>query len=442
MSEPCSTNPRVAYLTAGAGGMICGSCLHDNTLVRFLQQLGVDAQLIPTYTPIQTDEEDVSVPRVFLGGINVYLDQFFPFYRLLPRPLRNLLDRPALLRWAARHGATLPGKRLGQLTLSMLAAERGNQRRELEELVSWLKHQMQPDLVIFTNMLIAGCVERLKRELDAPLLVTLQGDDVFLESLPEPYREQALGRIRQLVKHVDGFLVHSVYYADFMADYFVLDPNKIRQVPLGIDVTDFPEPILDRSISNVPAERPLRVGYLARLAPEKGFHHLVDAYLRLKARAGMESVELMVAGWLGTEHRQFADEQFRRLRDVGWSKETHFWGTVDRADKVKFLSEIDILSVPTEYRDPKGLYVLEAMASGVPVVQPAHGVFPELIEASGAGVLVEPGDPGQLADAWRSLLLDGSRRAELGRRGSQYVRRQCNGPEMAQRTWDVCREFL
>ena len=66
---------KIVYLTAGAAGMFCGSCMHDNTLVRGLARQGWDLQLVPTYTPIRTDEDDVSVDQVFFGGVNIYLQQ-------------------------------------------------------------------------------------------------------------------------------------------------------------------------------------------------------------------------------------------------------------------------------------------------------------------------------------------------------------------------------
>src|SRR5919204_206290 len=93
---------KIAYITAGAGGMFCGSCLHDNTLVAALLAQGNDALLIPTYTPIRTDEEDVSQRRVFFGGINVYLQQKLRLFRHTPWLVDRLFDVPRLLRWVSR----------------------------------------------------------------------------------------------------------------------------------------------------------------------------------------------------------------------------------------------------------------------------------------------------------------------------------------------------
>src|SRR6185436_11285152 len=125
---------RIAYITAGAGGMFCGSCLHDNTLVAALRELGHDALLIPTYTPIRTDEPDVSQSRVFFGGINVYLQQKVALFRHTPWLLDRLLDAPRLLRWVSRFAMKTSAHDLGDLTISILKGEHGYQRKEVAKL--------------------------------------------------------------------------------------------------------------------------------------------------------------------------------------------------------------------------------------------------------------------------------------------------------------------
>jgi len=111
-----------------------------------------------------------------------------------------------------------------------------------------------------------------------------------------------------------------------------------------------------------------------------------------------------------------------------------YWGEVDRAQKLDFLRKICVLSVPTTYREPKGLFVLEALATGVPVVQPAHGAFPELLAATGGGVLVPPLDAPALADALHALLLDHDRRRTLGEQGREAVRQSYHAAAIAEQT--------
>lgn len=438
MTRPPSL--KIAYITAGAAGMFCGSCMHDNTLARALcRQPGVECLLIPTYTPIRTDEENVSVDRVFLGGVTVYLEEKFPLFRYVPAFLTRFLDQPWLIRWLAARAVGTDAADLGSLTISMLRGTDGHQRREVRQLCRWLAEHVRPDVVILTNMLIAGCVPALRAELNVPVLVTLQGDDIFLDSLPEPFRSRAFAEIRRLVPAVDGFLVNSRFYGEYMAGYFGLRSETIHRVPLGLDMTDFaaasPEPAPE-------AARPPTVGYLARLAPEKGLHLLVDAFLRLKRIPGMESTQLAIAGWLGAHRQAFADEQFARLRAAGLSESFTYAGSVDRAGKVRFLRGIDVLSVPTVYREPKGLFVLEALAAGVPVIEPDHGAFPELLAATGGGWLVPPNDPEALASSLARLLANVERRRQLGEQGRASVQQCFHADAMAKAVLEVVRQFV
>ena len=431
---------RLAYLTAGAAGMFCGSCMHDNTLAAALTRIGVDVQLIPTYTPIRTDELDVSVDRIFFGGVNVFLQQKFVLFRHLPPLIDRLFDQPRFLRWVTSRGIEVNPKELGALTVSMLRGKHGHQRKEVHRLCRWLASSARPDLIIMTNLLIGGCIPEIKRALNVPVLVTLQGDDVFLDSLPEPYRQQAMQQIARLIDSVDGFLVHSRFYAEAMREYFGLPPERIYQVPLGIDTNDF-LPFRDRS-ARKPSDPPRRVGYLARLSPEKGLHILVDAFIDLRRRTGFEDVQLRVAGWLGNEHRQYAEAEFAKLRAAGLQDAFHYEGVVDRAGKIALLSGLDVFTVPTTYRDPKGLFVLESLAAGVPVVQPHHGAFPELLEITGGGCLVEPGNPRALADQLAGLLNDPQRRLAMGTSAQAIVHQHLNSRCMAEGTAAVLRRFV
>jgi len=424
---------KIAYLTSGAASMYCGSCLHDNTLARAISRQGVDIQLIPTYTPIRTDEEDQSVDQVFFGGINVYLQQKIFLFRYLPPLLDRFLDIPWLIRKVTSGTSTIDSGKLGALAVSMLKGQRGNQRKEVRRLCRWLSRHQQPEMVMMTNLLIGGCIPSIKKELDVPVVVTLQGDDIFLDELRSPYRQQAINLMRGLVAHVDGFLVNSEFYAERMGELLEIPREKIHLVPLGIDTTDF-----QSLTGSSPSEgRPLTVGYLARLAPEKGLHVLVDAFLELHQMPGMDQVQLRIAGWLGEHRRDYVQEQFDKLQSAGLEDQFQYDGVVDRQGKLDFLDSIDLLSVPTVYEEPKGLFVLESLAAGVPVVQPRHGAFPELLSRTGGGVLVDPGDTGGLAASMAGLLSDPAGRKALGDAGQKMVHKSFNAERMGAETLEV-----
>jgi glycosyltransferase involved in cell wall biosynthesis len=276
---------------------------------------------------------------------------------------------------------------------------------------------------VFSNVLTAGCVPELKQRFGVPVVVILQGDDIFLRDLPEPCQQQAIAEIRTLAEQIDGFLAHSRFYADKMSGYLGIPREKIHVVPLGIDTRDF-EGI---GIDGVPrAIRPPTVGYLARLAPEKGLHILADAFVLLRNMPGMEEARLRIAGWLGEHRRAYVEQVFAKLRSAGLKDAFEYVGEVDRRGKVEFLKSIDALSVPTTYEEPKGLFVLEALAAGVPVVMPEHGSFPETIVELGGGLLHRPGDARHLAEQLRELLqhaigISDARQRALQHRGSRSV---------------------
>ena len=225
---------KIAYITAGAAGMYCGSCLHDNTLAAALMAKGHNVALMPTYTPTRTDEEDVSMDRVFYGAINVFLEQKSAVFRHLPRPLHWLLDRPGLLKWITGSGVSIDATQLGDMTLSVAMGETGNQRRELEELVNWLRDDFQPDIVHITNSMFLGLAGPLKRELGVPVLCALQGEDIFLDELAEPFKSKVHSELQSHAGDVDGLVATCDYYADFMADYLAVPREKVHVVPLGI----------------------------------------------------------------------------------------------------------------------------------------------------------------------------------------------------------------
>ena len=424
--------PKVIYLTAGAAGMFCGSCMHDNALAKSLSKMGIDIQLVPTYTPIRVDEDDFSVDQVFFGGINVYLQQKIPLFRLVPRIFDRFLDAPWLIRRVASQAVNMKPAELGKLTVSMLKGAKGNQRKEVTRLCDWLGTE-SPDVVVLTNALIGGCVPDIKAKTKAKVIVTLQGDDVFLETLPEPYQNQCFELIRELANSVDGFIAHSEYYADFMADYLQIDREKIHVTPLGIDLQDF----ADWPERTSHEKENVTIGYFARLAPEKGLHLLVDAFIRLHQDHAVRNCTLHIAGWLGEHNREYAKEQFKKLEYAGLQDSYQFDESVDREKKLEFFRAIDLLSVPTTYREPKGLFALEAMAAGVPVVLPNHGAFPELIADTSAGLLCDPESDADLALKLAEIVKDDNKRIELGKNGYRVVRKRRDANMMAKRTIEL-----
>lgn len=427
---------RILSITAGAAGMYCGSCFRDNAMAAELSRRGHDVTLLPIYTPTRTDEANVSDPRrVLFGGLNVYLQQRFGLFRRLPRAVDRLLDAPGLLRaLSGRSVAATSPALLGDLTVSMLQGGSGLLRREFEKLVDWMRREPLPDVINIPNSLVIAMAAPLAAATRRPVCCTLQGEEMFLEGLRRPYRDEALQLIRQQVHTVDRFIAVSEYCARFMSTYLSIPPARISVVPLGIR--------LDGYRRHEPAASTRTIGYFARITPEKGLHVLADAYIRLRRRLGAATPKLEAAGYLAASDAPYLERVRRQLADAGCGDAFTHLGELDREGKLAFLRGLDVLSVPATYDEPKGMFLLEAMASGVPVVQPRRGAFVEIVEKTGGGLLVDPGDGESLADGLERVVTDAALAADLGRRAYEGVRAHGSIEQSAARLLSVYDELV
>jgi len=407
--------------------MYCGTCLRDNSLATELIRQGHDVTLMPLYTPTLTDEANVSSGKLFFGGISVYLEQNWSIFRKTPWLLDKLWDSKIALKAASKRTIPVDPHFLGAMTVSMLEGEQGRLKKEFRKMMTWLKTQPRPDVINLPYTLFLGMAEPMKKDLEAPVCCTLQGEDLFLEGLQEPYRSRSLDLIRRNIQHVDCFLAVSDYYADFMCRYLGIPEHKMEVARLGVNT--------DGYRTSLPAADPekTRIGYFARIAPEKGLHVLADAF-RIVHREE-PGCTLDAAGYIAHEHRPYLEGIERQMKD--WNLPFRYHGVLDRAQKIAFLESADILSVPTVYSDPKGIFVLEGMAAGVPFVQPHHGTFREMAERTGGGLLCEPENPEDLAQTLLRLIRDRQLRADLAAKAYDGVRRHYSVAQMAEQTLAV-----
>jgi glycosyltransferase involved in cell wall biosynthesis len=406
---------RILSVTAGAASMYCGSCLRDNALAAELIARGHDVTLIPLYTPLRSDETNVTRPDILFGGISIYLQHQSAFFRRLPRFVDRLLDAPWLIKTFADRSMSTDPKLLGGLTVSMLDGRDGVLRKEFDKLIEWVRAEPRPDVVTITNSMLIGLARPLAEALKAPVCCTLQGEALFLDGLVEPYRSQARDRIRSQVADVERFVAVSAFEARSMHDYLAIPAQRISVVPLGIRGKDF-------EVAEARSAEAFTIGFLGRIAPEKGLHVLADAYVRLRRKTASTKMCLAAAGYMAAAHRPYLAAAQRTLEQAGLLHEFMYRGEVDRRGKVEFLHSLDVMSMPATYDEPKGFTLLEAMASGVPVVEPRRGALEEIVERTGGGLLVPPDDPDALADALCRVWTDRSLREELGRRGREGVR--------------------
>jgi glycosyltransferase involved in cell wall biosynthesis len=430
---------KIIYIASGAANMYCGSCMHDNALAAAMKAAGEDVSLFPLYTPMRLDEESVGERHIFYGGIEAYLMQKYP------RPFfgRDLLLRvagsQAILRLMPHFdiGSAVDPVANAQLTISMLKGEHGNQRELLQELAHWIKSTYRPDVIHVTNALLIGVVREFKRSLQVPITCGLHGEDIFLEGMPQPYQNEALNIIRERAQDVDRFLAISTYYREMFSTWVGLDRSKVDVVWPGIALTDY------RTMpTEATARHPLTIGFLARFVPEKGLHLLVDAFLRLHHSGEFPDLHLIAGGYVSRAYKTYIDGIRKKIQDNHLEDRIQLLGTLERAEKLNFFRKIDVFSVPASYREPKGISILEALASGVPVVQPDHGAYPEWIHATQGGLLHRPNDAVNLAEKLATLLRDLDLRKQLGRTGRQNIFEKFSSECMASGTLHVFRKLV
>jgi glycosyltransferase involved in cell wall biosynthesis len=418
---------KIAYLGAGAAGRYCGACLHDNTLATALGKLGEDILLIPAYTPLRTDEENVSHSRVFFGGVNVYLQQKTALFRHTPWFIDALFDSPRLLAWLSRKSSGMEARQLGELTISTLQGEHGRQRKELTKLVHWLAGDFKPDIVHLSNSMLAGSARQIREQLGVPIVCGLAGEDIFIEGLAEPHYSAARKLLKERARDIDAFVALNEYYADFMAEYLKVPRSRIEVIRHGLNLAGHGT----RQPRTGRADPTTRIGYFARVAPEKGLHILIEAFALLVQDKSLPPLRLRIAGYKSAPDEPYFEAIVRRADELGLADRFEYAGELDRVEKIAFLQSLDLMVVPTVYRESKGISVLEAWANAVPVVVPAHGTFPEYIDDTGGGLLCEPEDPRSLADRLRELIHDPTLADELGIRGQAAVRERYTAEAMA-----------
>jgi len=418
---------RIIQITPSAGdSFYCENCLRDAALAKAIIKLGHEGLTIPLYLPLSSEQSgSAGISPIFFGGLNVYLQQKSGFFRRTPRWLDHLFDSPRLLRWIGRMAGMTSARDLGETTISILRGEKGRQIKELDRLVEWLDTQEnRPDIICLSNILLAGLARAIKQKLNVPVVCLLQDEDGFLDGLVSPYSQQAWEIISQRADDIDAFIGVSKYYTETMQQRLKLGPDRTFVIYTGISLDGYES---RRDEPEVPT-----IGYLSRMCPDKGLDTLVDAFLKLKKNEKLRDAKLRIAGGKRSDDEAFLKKIRQNLGSYGVIDDVEFLPDFGREARIAFLRSLSVLSVPEKLPVAYGLYVLEALAAGVPVVEPASGVFPELLEITGGGLLFEPNNVEALADAIGSLLLDPAKMRRLGEQGRAAVTKKFNIEQTAE----------
>ncbi len=406
----------IVHITPSAGeSFYCENCLRDAALIKAIMKAGHDILSVPLYLPLSVDESDsVTKSPIFFGGINVYLQQKSSFFQKTPRWFDKLLDSPGLLKWVGRLAGMTSAKDLGQTTTSMLRGEQGRQIKELDRLVEWLCAQdTKPDVVCLSNIMLVGLARRIKQRLGVPVFCLLQDEDGFLDALPSPYSDQAWEILAERASDIDAFIAVSKYYAEVMQQRLEVASERMYVVYMGISLDEY-------EFRQAEPEIPI-IGFLSRMCFDKGLDTLVDAFIQVKKNEKLKNARLRITGGKMTNDEKLLNQIRGRLTSCGLIGDVEFLQDFNSISKSAFLRTLSVLSVPEKQPVAYGLYALESLAAGVPVVEPSSGVFPELLEITGGGVLFEPNNVAALAAAIEKLLLEPDCARKMGKQGRDAV---------------------
>ncbi|MEM9399140.1 MAG: glycosyltransferase family 4 protein [Verrucomicrobiota bacterium] len=406
---------KIIFITPGTGDFYCGVCLRDHALVKALRKMGHDALMIPMYLPLVQEEHAEDKMPIFFGGLNVYLQENFPFFRNTPHWLDVILDSSIILKLLSKCSGMTSGSDLGPLTLSMLQGEEGRQSKELDKLIDWLSQQESPDAIILSTGLQVGLVRLLKKKLKTKVICFFQGEDSFLDELDENHSKLCWNEMAKRADEADIRYVPSHYYKDLMAHKMKRSVDFFSYLPNGINAEIYENCTRTHTHKRV-------IGFLARMSEQKGLHVLVDAYIELRKHGRFDDVELHIAGAQTSGDTPLLNKLKQRLGAANLIDSVQFFPNLSLEDKVSFMRSIDIFSVPAVYSEAFGLYILEAMAAAIPVVQPEASAFPEIIEKTEGGLLFEKENVLSLSEKLAELLDNEEQRNLLGSKGQKMVR--------------------
>ena len=422
---------KIVHIIPGSGGTFyCQNCLRDNELIKILRKTGNDVIMVPIYLPHNIDGKGIMGDTpVFYGAINVFLKEKLPFYRHAPLWLERLFDSESLLQMAAKKAGSTRANGLEKMTLSMLEGENGRQATELDHLISYLNKEIKPDIVHLSNALLIGLARRIKEDLGAVVVCSLQDENEWIDPMSPEYQKLTWDKMAERAIDVDAFIAASRYYANRSIEQLKIPAEKVHVVYGGIELDRYEPASLDLN--------PPVIGYLCRMSEYFGLGIIADAFINLKQKYEFKDAKLHLMGGYTGDDKAFIKKMMHKFKNNNVLEDVTLFEKFDFEERIKFLKSLSVLSVPVPGGEAFGAYMIESLASGVPIVQPNAGGYPEFVANTGGGVIYEPNDPEHLAKALADLFSDKDKLQTLGRNGRNKVNSQYTMTAMAAKVLDI-----
>ena len=234
---------------------------------------------------------------------------------------------------------------------------------------------------------------------------TAHANDIFSPRQFEIGLDKLVDSSRAIVTETD-------YAARFLCEQFPRRSDRVHRIYNGLDLTEFGR----ADFSSTP---PLIIA-VGRLIPKKGFSDLIRSCALLAERGKSFRCEIIGEGPLGEALRRQIDDMHlqNNVELIGAKPQTQLRGRLAAANVFVLPSVMD----PDGGMDNLPTVIMEAMATGLPVVSTNIGGIPEMIIDNETGFLVEPGDTAAMADAIETVINDSSSAARLGHSGYERAR--------------------
>ena len=389
---------KILFIIPGSGdSFYCGNCFRDNLQVKALREQGQEVIVMPLYLPLGQEEFQADTP-LFFPATTLYAAQRLFGGKRMPRWLERVTGSKWLLNVAASMAGTTTSEGLDGLTLSMIQGNDEAFQEMVTRMIDWIQDQERPDIVHLSSSLLIGIAKELKRQMDIPIVCSLQDEEVWIDRLEQSTAERAWKGIVESSRYIDCFVTTSHFYRDMILKRFP-ELNEVEVIYPGVQV--------ERYFSNERVSNPT-IGFFYRMNREDGLDILADAFVLLKKSGRVPGLQLRIGGGYTSVDKPFINRIKKTLRpyeaDVIWEE---MYGLERHA---AFYRQITVIAVPLRFEESVGLYLCEAFANGCPAVEPATGSFPEIV--GNAGLLYPENTPERLAEALATLFNDPERLAQ------------------------------